>query len=123
MASSVKSLRFDDVDPANAIHEVDQPAIVDRDVIGGRALFAVCRIRQEMANLPRNERVRDVDETQPLRKPRERDHGAVETLRWLVATAHRRLRAAVDVKPGYLECRDRHRQLLEGDVVNPGEGG
>src|SRR5262249_60416870 len=76
-----------------------------------------------MGDLPRNERVRDVDEAQALRKPRERDHGAVETLRRLVATAHRRLRAAVDVKPGYLECRDRHRQLLERDVVNPGEGG
>src|SRR5260370_21570419 len=90
----MKSLRFDDVDPANAIHEVDQPAIVDRDVIGGRALLAVCWMRQKMANLPRNERVRDVNEAQPLRKPRERDHGAVETPRWLVATAHRPVPAA-----------------------------
>src|SRR5262249_60739450 len=76
------------------IHEVDQPAIVDRDVIGGRALLAVCRRRQKMANLPRSERVRDVDEAQPLRKPRKRNHGAVETLRWLVATAHRRVGGA-----------------------------
>src|SRR2546430_16388782 len=90
----MKSLRCNDVDPANAIHEVDQPAIVDRDVIGGRALLAVCWMRQKMANLPRNERVRDVNEAQPLRKPRERDHGAVETLRWLVTTAHRRGRGA-----------------------------
>src|SRR5215813_12677604 len=119
----MKSLRFDDVDPANAIHKVDQPAIVDRDVIGGRALLAVRRRRQKMANLPRNERVRDVNEAQPLRKPRERDHGAMETLRWLVATAHRRLWAAVHIKPGHLEGCDRHRQLLERDVVNPSEGG
>src|SRR5262249_61839222 len=104
---SVKSLRFDDVDPANAIHEVDQPAIVDRDVIGGRALLAVCRIRQKMANLPRNERVCDVDEAQPLRKPRERDHGAVETLRWLVATAHRRVGGGADLTAGPPECRAR----------------
>src|SRR5260370_41716993 len=90
----MKSLRFDDVDAANAIHEEDQPAIVDRDVIGGRALLAVCWMRQKMANLPRNERVRDVNEAQPLRKPRERDHGAVETLRWLVTTAHRRIGGA-----------------------------
>src|SRR5260370_19214405 len=88
----MKSLRFDDVDAANAIHEEDQPAIVDRDVIGGRALLAVCWMRQKMANLPRNERGRDVDEAQPLRRPRKRNHGAVETLRWLVATAHRLLR-------------------------------
>src|SRR5260370_12800836 len=101
----MKSLRFDDVDAANAIHEEDQPAIVDRDVIGGRALLAVCWMRQKMANLPRNERVRDVNEAQPLRKPRERDHGAVETLRWLVTTAHRRLRAAVDVPPPPPDCR------------------
>src|SRR5260370_41847436 len=87
----MKSLRFDDVDAANAIHEEDQPAIVDRDVIGGRALLAVCWMRQKMANLPRNERVRDLNAAQPLPKPRERDHGPGETVRWLVTIAHRRL--------------------------------
>ena len=40
-----------------------------------------------------------------------------------MAAAHRRLRAAVEIEAGHLEGRDRHRQLLDGDVVNPREGG
>src|SRR5260370_39358669 len=119
----MKSLRFDDVDAANAIHEEDQPAIVDRDVIGGRALLAVCWMRQKMANLPRNERVRDVNEAQPLRKPRERDHGAVETLRWLVTTAHRRVRGGADAAPRPPARCDRHPQVLAGGGANTAAGG
>src|SRR5258708_22800532 len=80
-------------------------------------------MRQKMANLPRNERVRDVNEAQPLRKPRERDHGAVETLRWLVTTAHRRVRAAVGVEPRPLGCGGRAPAVVGGGGVNPREGG
>ena len=39
-----------------------------------------------------------------------------------MAAGHRRLRAAVDVEARHLEGRDRDRQLLAGDVVDPGEG-
>jgi hypothetical protein len=44
MASSLHSRRRDNVDTADAIYEIDQPAIVERDVIGGGTILAVCRI-------------------------------------------------------------------------------
>src|SRR5262249_52505101 len=124
MALSLVQCRgFDDVDAANAVDEVDQAAIVDGHVVGRRALLAGSRIGQEMADLPGSERIGDVDEAEPLGEPGERDDGAAEAFRRLVAPAHRRLRAAIDVEPGHLEGRDRHRQLLDRDVVDPCEGG
>src|SRR5262249_33797317 len=74
-------------------------------------------------DLPGHERIRDVDKTQALRKPGKRDHCAAQTLRWLMAPAHRRLWAAVEIESGPLKGRNRHRLLLDGDVVNPAEGG
>lgn len=61
----------------------------------------------------------DVDKTQALRKPGKRDHSAAQTLRWLMAPAHRRLWAAVEIEPGHLKGRNRHRLPLDGDIVMP----
>src|SRR5947209_3156330 len=74
-----------------------------------------------MPHLSRRERVGDVDEAQTLRKPGKRNDGAAQALRGLMATAHRRLRTAVEIESGHLKCRDRQRHLLDGDVVDPGE--
>src|SRR5262249_36474733 len=76
-----------------------------------------------MANLPRNERVCDVDEAQPLRKPRERDHGAVEALRWLVATAHRRVGGALGGGARPPKSCGRRRQVVARGVAKTRGGG
>src|SRR5262249_61186584 len=93
--TSSKCRSFNDVDAADAVNKVDQSAIVDGHVVGGHAVCAVSRIRQKMSDLPGHERIRDVDKTQALRKPGKRDHCAAQTLRCLMAPAHRRPRAAV----------------------------
>jgi hypothetical protein len=72
---------------------------------------AVRRIRQKMSDLPGRERIRDVDKAQALRKPGKRDHCAAQTLRWLMTPAHRRLWAPVEIEPGHLKGRNRHRLL------------
>ena len=68
---------FDDVDAVHAIDEIDEPAIVDRHVVGRRPLRAGGRIGQEMTDLLRRERIGEVDQPQPLREPGERNDGAV----------------------------------------------
>ena len=61
--------------------------------------------------------VGDVDEAQSLGEPGKRDDGAVKTLRRLMAAAHRRLRAAVEVEDDVANLTDCYREdLVEYDV-------
>jgi hypothetical protein len=109
LRSSAECAGFNDVDASNPIDEVDQSAIVGRDIVGRGAILAVGWIWQKMVELAGSEGIRDVDETQSLGEPCERSHGAVEPFRWLMAAAHRRLWTAIAVEPGHLKRRDRQR--------------
>src|SRR5262249_39339247 len=76
----------------------------------------------KMSDLPGRERIGDVDKAQALREPGKWNHRAAQTLRWLMAPAHRRLWASVAIEPSHLKRRNRHRLPLDGDVVDPSEG-
>src|SRR3546814_7934255 len=67
LSSCLKNRCLDDVDAALAIDQIDQPASVERHVVRGGALEALRRIRLEIADLLRGERIGHIDETKPLR--------------------------------------------------------
>ena len=67
--TSTECRGFDDIYSANAVDEVDQPAIVDGDVVGGGTLLAGGRIGEVVADFAGSERVCDVDEAQALGEP------------------------------------------------------
>src|SRR5580693_2459212 len=87
---SIPCSRLDDVQAADAIDEVDETPIVDRDVVGGCALLPVRGRGQEMADFPGGEWVRDADQPHALREPRKGNHGPVQPLRRLMTTSHGR---------------------------------
>src|SRR5919108_4538550 len=114
---------LDDVDAALPVDQIAEAAIVDRHVVRRREFEALRRIRFVEADLARRVGIGDIEQTQSLGEPGKRDDGALEPFRRLVAAHHRGLRRAVLVQPLDLPGRDRHRALLVGDVVDPGEGG
>src|SRR5438034_1599598 len=87
VSSSSECRGFDDVDAAHPIDEIDQSAIVDRDVVGRGTRLAIGGIGQEVTDLARREWIGDIDEPQPLGEPRERDDVAAQAFRGLMASA------------------------------------
>src|SRR6185503_21355185 len=63
-------LEFEYVESVVAVAEVDQPALVDVDVVALRTGRAGRRLRQVVADFPRRRRIGDVHDAQPPREPR-----------------------------------------------------
>ena len=54
----------------NAVDQIDQPTIVDGHVVRGGTVRACRRVRHERADFPGRERVRDIEDAQPLSEDR-----------------------------------------------------
>src|SRR5215831_19192150 len=88
VGSNATSHPLHDRQAANAVEQVDQPAIIHREVVARHALGALWHVGHEVRDLARRMRVLHVDDAQALRKPRERDLGAGHLLAGLVAAGH-----------------------------------
>src|SRR5579864_2073762 len=71
---------LENLQPAHAIDQEDQAAIIHEDVVALAALGARCGIGQVVPHLARRMRMRDVDDPQALREPREGHFGALDLL-------------------------------------------
>src|SRR5690349_4645418 len=72
------------VEPAIPIHDVDQPAAVDLDIIGLRGLGAAARLGDEPSDFLRCVRVADVDDAEAAGEPGAVDQRALDVLLELV---------------------------------------
>src|ERR1051325_9914924 len=88
-----RSRPLDDRHSAQPVDQVDQSAIVDRDVVARHALAAGRHVGHEVRDLARRVRVLHVDDAQTLREPGERDLGAGHLLARLVAGGPHLVRA------------------------------
>src|SRR5437870_1285132 len=91
-----------------AVDHVDQPALVERDVIALRRRSARRRLRDEMADLARAQRIGDVDDPQAAAEPDGIDDGARHTLAELVRPEAGAARAAEGrIELAHLELSER----------------
>src|SRR5215471_16940330 len=102
-----------------AVDHVDQPALVERDVVALRRRSARRWLRDEMADLARAQRIGDVDDPQAAAEPDGIDDGARHPLAELVRAEAGAARAAEGrIEFAHLELSER----LDGAEVADIEG-
>src|SRR3989442_1303485 len=111
---------LEDVQPAPAVDEIEEPAVVHAHVVAGNARRALGHRRQKVPDLARRVRVGDVHDAQAAREPGHGNLGAGDRFARLMAARELGLRRAVGV---YLEAREGHGLALVGDVHEPEERG
>ena len=95
------------------------PTFVERDVVALRRRSARCRLRDEMADLARAQRIGDVDDPQAAAEPNGIDDGARHTFAELVRPEAGAARAAEGVV--FSDERARLRQDLDAVIVAVGD--
>src|SRR5712671_1633005 len=65
----LRPLELQNIKPDPAIDQIDQSPVVERHIVALRRLAARGRLRDEISNLPRRQRIADVDDPQSAREP------------------------------------------------------
>src|SRR5438046_949099 len=89
------AVEFQHVEPDPAIDDVEQAPFIERHVVALRCGAAAGRLRNEMADLARAERVGDIYDAQAAREPDRIHDRARDALAKLVCAEARRAGAAI----------------------------
>src|SRR3954469_8897721 len=113
------ALKFQNIEPDVTVDHINEAALVERHVITLRRGPARHRLRNEMADLARAERIGHIDDPQPAAEPDGVGDGAGHPLAELVGAEARAARAA----EGRVELTDlKLRERLDGAEIADVEG-